>query len=76
MFNLQIPDEGSLITNQQKSGRCWLFATTNVRCVPWWPNNSILIDDGLSLCCPCQVLRKYVSRKYKLEDFQLSQVSF
>ncbi|KAI9676471.1 MAG: hypothetical protein M1817_000628 [Caeruleum heppii] len=29
-FNLQIPIQGSPITNQQASGRCWLFASTNV----------------------------------------------
>ncbi|RMZ89538.1 hypothetical protein DV736_g3230, partial [Chaetothyriales sp. CBS 134916] len=30
MFNIKIPFEGSPITNQRSSGRCWLFATTNV----------------------------------------------
>ena len=29
-FNVQIPIEGSPITNQRSSGRCWLFAATNV----------------------------------------------
>ncbi|KAF2649842.1 bleomycin hydrolase [Lophiostoma macrostomum CBS 122681] len=29
-FNIKIPLEGSPITNQQASGRCWLFASTNV----------------------------------------------
>lgn len=29
-FNIKIPFEGSPITNQRSSGRCWLFATTNV----------------------------------------------
>lgn len=29
-FNVKIPFEGSPITNQRSSGRCWLFATTNV----------------------------------------------
>ncbi|KAH8662007.1 peptidase C1-like family protein [Xylariales sp. PMI_506] len=30
VFNVQIPFEGSPITNQRSSGRCWLFASTNV----------------------------------------------
>lgn len=29
-FNIKIPLEGSPITNQAASGRCWLFASTNV----------------------------------------------
>lgn len=29
-FNIKIPLEGSPITNQRSSGRCWLFAATNV----------------------------------------------
>ncbi|KAF2199824.1 bleomycin hydrolase [Delitschia confertaspora ATCC 74209] len=29
-FNIKIPIEGSPITNQAQSGRCWLFASTNV----------------------------------------------
>ncbi|KAI9808348.1 MAG: hypothetical protein M1827_007497 [Pycnora praestabilis] len=29
-FNIRIPLEGSPITNQRSSGRCWLFASTNV----------------------------------------------
>jgi bleomycin hydrolase len=29
-FNVTIPFEGAPITNQRSSGRCWLFATTNV----------------------------------------------
>lgn len=29
-FNVKIPIEGGPITSQQASGRCWLFATTNV----------------------------------------------
>ena len=29
-FNVKIPFEGSPVTNQRSSGRCWLFATTNV----------------------------------------------
>jgi bleomycin hydrolase len=29
-FNIKIPHEGSPVTNQRNSGRCWLFATTNV----------------------------------------------
>ncbi|KAI5480575.1 bleomycin hydrolase [Pseudohyphozyma bogoriensis] len=48
VFNTTIDMQGSLIANQLLSGRCWLFATTNV-------------------------LRIFVSRKYGLEDFQLSQ---
>lgn len=29
-FNIKIPLEGSPVTNQRASGRCWLFASTNV----------------------------------------------
>ena len=29
-FNVKIPLEGSPVTNQRRSGRCWLFASTNV----------------------------------------------
>lgn len=29
-FNIKIPLEGAPITNQRSSGRCWLFASTNV----------------------------------------------
>jgi bleomycin hydrolase len=29
-FNIKIPFEGAPITNQASSGRCWLFASTNV----------------------------------------------
>lgn len=30
VFNVHIPLEGSPVTNQRSSGRCWLFASTNV----------------------------------------------
>lgn len=30
VFNLKVPFEGGPITNQRSSGRCWLFASTNV----------------------------------------------
>jgi bleomycin hydrolase len=30
IFNVKIPFEGGPITNQRSSGRCWLFASTNV----------------------------------------------
>ena len=30
VYNIQIPFEGGPITNQRQSGRCWLFASTNV----------------------------------------------
>lgn len=29
-FNIAIPHEGSPVTNQRSSGRCWIFAATNV----------------------------------------------
>jgi bleomycin hydrolase len=29
-FNVAIPFEGSPVTNQRSSGRCWIFAATNV----------------------------------------------
>ncbi|RDW76806.1 C1 family peptidase [Aspergillus mulundensis] len=34
VFNLKVPIEGSPITNQRSSGRCWLFASTNIFRVP------------------------------------------
>ncbi|KAJ5281230.1 cysteine protease [Penicillium angulare] len=34
VFNLTVPIEGTPITNQRSSGRCWLFAATNVFRVP------------------------------------------
>ena len=30
LFNIKIPFEGAPVTNQRSSGRCWLFASTNV----------------------------------------------
>ncbi|KAL9055939.1 MAG: hypothetical protein Q9162_003235 [Coniocarpon cinnabarinum] len=33
-FDIHIPVEGSPITNQKASGRCWLFASTNVFRIP------------------------------------------
>ncbi|KAJ4386808.1 bleomycin hydrolase [Gnomoniopsis smithogilvyi] len=30
IYNIKIPFEGAPITNQRSSGRCWLFAATNV----------------------------------------------
>ncbi|KAH6894158.1 peptidase C1B, bleomycin hydrolase [Thelonectria olida] len=30
IYNVKIPFEGAPITNQRSSGRCWLFASTNV----------------------------------------------
>lgn len=30
IYNVKIPFEGGPITNQRQSGRCWLFASTNV----------------------------------------------
>jgi bleomycin hydrolase len=29
-FNIRVPLEGSPVTNQRSSGRCWLFASTNI----------------------------------------------
>ncbi|KAL4746496.1 hypothetical protein BDW72DRAFT_184745 [Aspergillus terricola var. indicus] len=34
VFNVKVPVEGSPITNQRSSGRCWLFASTNIFRVP------------------------------------------
>ncbi|KAJ5575267.1 cysteine protease [Penicillium hetheringtonii] len=34
VFNTAVPIEGAPITNQRSSGRCWLFAATNVFRVP------------------------------------------
>lgn len=34
VYNISIPLEGSPVTNQRQSGRCWLFASTNVFRVP------------------------------------------
>lgn len=50
IFNNVIDFKTGPITNQKSSGRCWLFATTNV-------------------------LRYNIMKKFKLKDFQLSQVS-
>ncbi|KAK4702450.1 bleomycin hydrolase, partial [Phenoliferia sp. Uapishka_3] len=30
VFNIKLSSEGNPVTNQKSSGRCWLFATTNV----------------------------------------------
>ncbi len=30
VFNIKIPTEGAPVTNQRASGRCWIFASTNV----------------------------------------------
>ena len=30
IFDIKIPFEGAPVTNQRASGRCWLFAATNV----------------------------------------------
>lgn len=30
VFNIKIPFEGGPITNQRQTGRCWIFASTNV----------------------------------------------
>ena len=49
VFNNEINFKTGPITNQKNSGRCWLFATTNM-------------------------LRYDVMRKFKLKEFQLSQV--
>lgn len=48
VFSHVIDPEGAPITNQKSSGRCWLFATTNM-------------------------LRRQVSSKLELKEFQLSQ---
>jgi len=34
VYNIKIPLEGLPVTNQKQSGRCWLFASTNVFRVP------------------------------------------
>ncbi|KAL4778281.1 peptidase C1B, bleomycin hydrolase [Aspergillus varians] len=34
VFNVKVPIEGTPITNQRSSGRCWLFASTNIFRVP------------------------------------------
>ncbi|KAF7301207.1 Cysteine proteinase 1, mitochondrial [Mycena indigotica] len=48
LFNVELDTKTSPITNQKSSGRCWLFASTNV-------------------------MRYEITRKLKLDDFQLSQ---
>ena len=35
-FNLKIPFEGSPVTNQRSSGRCWIFAACNVFRIGEW----------------------------------------
>ncbi|GES64867.1 cysteine protease [Aspergillus terreus] len=47
IFNIRIPLEGQPITNQRSSGRCWLFASTNVFRVPLM-NRYHLVDFELS----------------------------
>ncbi|KAL3479660.1 putative cysteine protease [Aspergillus californicus] len=34
VFNVKVPFEGAPITNQRSSGRCWLFASTNIFRLP------------------------------------------
>ncbi|OJJ01762.1 hypothetical protein ASPVEDRAFT_41356 [Aspergillus versicolor CBS 583.65] len=34
IFNIKVPIEGTPVTNQRSSGRCWLFASTNIFRVP------------------------------------------
>ena len=34
VYNIKIPLEGLPVTNQKQSGRCWLFASTNVMRIP------------------------------------------
>jgi len=34
VFNIKVPIEGTPITNQRSSGRCWLFASTNIFRIP------------------------------------------
>ena len=34
VFNIKVPIEGAPITNQRSSGRCWLFASTNIFRIP------------------------------------------
>jgi bleomycin hydrolase len=34
IFNIKIPHEGQPVTNQRSSGRCWLFASSNVFRIP------------------------------------------
>jgi bleomycin hydrolase len=50
VFNHVVDFKTGPVTDQKSSGRCWLFATTNV-------------------------LRYNIMKKFKLKDFQLSQVS-
>jgi len=50
VFNNVIDFKTGPVTNQKSSGRCWLFATTNV-------------------------LRYNIMKKFKLKEFELSQVS-
>lgn len=49
VFNVECSPEGTPVANQLASGRCWLFATTNVA-------------------------RIFTARKFRLGEFQLSQV--
>jgi len=49
IFNNVVDFKTGPITNQKSSGRCWLFATTNV-------------------------IRYGIMKRFKLKDFQLSQV--
>lgn len=51
IFNNVLDFKTGPVTNQKSSGRCWLFATTNV-------------------------IRYGIMRKFKLKEFQLSQVRY
>lgn len=50
VFNHSLDFKTGPVTDQKSSGRCWLFATTNV-------------------------LRYHIMKRFKLKDFQFSQVS-
>lgn len=49
VFNVKIPIEGSPVTNQAGSGRCWIFAATNVLRIGFMKNYNLSSSEGFQL---------------------------
>ncbi|XP_049879120.1 bleomycin hydrolase [Pectinophora gossypiella] len=41
VYNIKVESEGKPVTNQENSGRCWLFAALNVMRLPFMKKNAI-----------------------------------
>ncbi|KAK3950356.1 peptidase C1-like family-domain-containing protein [Pseudoneurospora amorphoporcata] len=62
VFNIKIPFEGSPITNQRQSGRCWLFASTNLEKSNWFLEQIIsTADQDLDSCLVQRLLHEPLS---------------